>query len=1170
MAGTSGASGTDPRLNTTRVLIPDNEKLTMEGSRRQEKTETPLPPRDSHRIEVTQNGLPGGRKPNKAIPGNRIPWTKSEQVEVMWCYHYCRLTGKDNYIAAYKLWRGRNPNIRPNIDANKLQNQRRYIQQHHKIAPAETAQIIENIQREIADNNQQQDTTEIRHLSTDNTKNEDELGCEIRKLYKELSDRQIFQRETLPKLQLTSKVKRLITITNEVLPDIISEENVSDIESINTLTYAAAHLITFRVIKKKEKKEPEISSKQRWERRLESKISNTRKELSNLTHIFKNKLPRDSRKAKDLLKKHNVDIQYTLVEAIESLKQKLLATSQRLRRYKKRQEQYIQNKTFESNPRQFYRKIRENQIEASETPDQVTIENFWRNIYEDERTHNKNAKWIKEIEKEKRTKMRWNQISNEEVKLAINSTHNWKAPGIDKLPNLWWKQLTAMQIPLTCSFNKVIEGKEVVPDWLAKGKTFLLPKTKNTKDPKNYRPITCLNTVYKIFTKVIANRLSQYIKTNNLLPIEQKGCCKGALGCKDQLMFSKAVLEDCVGNGKNLCLGWIDYKKAYDSVPHSWLLKSLELVGTPTPILDLCRKLISTWTTTLILNGKKERVETHPIKIKRGIYQGDSLSPILFVIAMAPLSKLLNKEQGYKMVDSPHNISHLIYMDDLKLIAPSQNKLQTMLKIVQSYSNDICMNFGLEKCAVATFRKGKLYNTENIELEGGESIRSLEQGEFYKYLGVQEGTSINHAAIKMSLRTEYVARVRKILKTNLNSRNKILAIGALALPVLEYSFGVIDWTINEIREMDTKTRKQLNIHGMQHPRADVDRLYVPRARGGRGLRQIERTYHSAVFSIGQYIRCKADSDYVIHAVYTHDRKKGINKSLTKTSTKIGTSLGIAVHNNTVDQKEAVKKQLAANIEKAWLEKNMHGQLARQMQVLSANNFLSYGWLRHGKMKGETESLLVAAQEQALRTHHTESRIYKIRKEGLCRLCKKYNETVEHISSACPILAEREYLDRHNKVCTAIHFELCKAYGVAVSAKNWYEHSPSPVTVNGEETVTILYDQPIRTDREIPSLRPDIVVRARDMCCIIDVSIPADRHITRKEAEKNLKYKSLQIELQRMWGKKTTIIPVVIGATGYVSSNILGYLEKIPGKHDFYNLQRIALYGTAHILRKVLT
>jgi hypothetical protein len=87
--------------------------------------------------------------------------------------------------------------------------------------------------------------------------------------------------------------------------------------------------------------------------------------------------------------------------------------------------------------------------------------------------------------------------------------------------------------------------------------------------------------------------------------------------------------------------------------------------------------------------------------------------------------------------------------------------------------------------------------------------------------------------------------------------------------------------------------------------------------------------------------------------------------------------------------------------------------------------------------------------------------------------------------------------------------------------------------------------------------------------LIDVAIPADRNVVQKEAENKLKYKSLCIEIQRMWNLKCTIIPVIIGATGIVTRSLRKNLEAVPGKHSMDSLQKTAILGTSHIIRKVL-
>ena len=84
-----------------------------------------------------------------------------------------------------------------------------------------------------------------------------------------------------------------------------------------------------------------------------------------------------------------------------------------------------------------------------------------------------------------------------------------------------------------------------------------------------------------------------------------------------------------------------------------------------------------------------------------------------------------------------------------------------------------------------------------------------------------------------------------------------------------------------------------------------------------------------------------------------------------------------------------------------------------------------------------------------------------------------------------------------------------------------------------------------------------------------MAIPADRSVMQKEAEKKLKYKSLCIEIQRMWNLKCTIVPVIIGATGIVRRSLKKNLEIISGKHSIDSLQKTVILGTSHIIRKVL-
>jgi hypothetical protein len=129
--------------------------------------------------------------------------------------------------------------------------------------------------------------------------------------------------------------------------------------------------------------------------------------------------------------------------------------------------------------------------------------------------------------------------------------------------------------------------------------------------------------------------------------------------------------------------------------------------------------------------------------------------------------------------------------------------------------------------------------------------------------------------------------------------------------------------------------------------------------------------------------------------------------------------------------------------------------------------------------------------------------------------------------------------------------------------------PQPVYEEGD--ITVLWNQAVHTDRKFTTNGPDIKIKNKKekTCTLIDVAIPAARNIVQEEAEKKLKYKSLCKEIQRMWNLKCVIIPIIIGATEIVTRNLRKNLEAVSGKLSIDSLQKTAILGTSHIIRKVL-
>ena len=128
--------------------------------------------------------------------------------------------------------------------------------------------------------------------------------------------------------------------------------------------------------------------------------------------------------------------------------------------------------------------------------------------------------------------------------------------------------------------------------------------------------------------------------------------------------------------------------------------------------------------------------------IRRGIFQGDPLSPLLFIVIMLPLTLVLQKMRaGYKLAKDMKPINYLLFMVDLKLYGASKDQLDSLVQVGRIFSQDIKMSFGLGKCAVLGLRRGRQVTVSGIELPEDQHIGEIEE-KGYKYLGILQ---LDHA-----------------------------------------------------------------------------------------------------------------------------------------------------------------------------------------------------------------------------------------------------------------------------------------------------------------------------------------------------------------------------------------------------------------------------------------
>ena len=169
---------------------------------------------------------------------------------------------------------------------------------------------------------------------------------------------------------------------------------------------------------------------------------------------------------------------------------------------------------FGEDSKRFYRELGKKAIQIEKPPDIGEVKKSWQNILEQEVKHNEDAQWIYDQEEELQeiNQMEGKDLTVEELRVNMTRAANWKSPGPDRLPNFWIKQFKSLHKPMTEAYTEIVKDPKQTPDWLVEGATNLLPKKEETRILKNYRPIACRPTTFKILTSFITDRLYSHLE----------------------------------------------------------------------------------------------------------------------------------------------------------------------------------------------------------------------------------------------------------------------------------------------------------------------------------------------------------------------------------------------------------------------------------------------------------------------------------------------------------------------------------------------------------------------------------------------------------------------------------------------------------------------------------
>ena len=184
-------------------------------------------------------------------------------------------------------------------------------------------------------------------------------------------------------------------------------------------------------------------------------------------------------------------------------------------------------------------------------------------------------KMKREINNAVKTSQPKTNCSVQKWKEVITKRH-WSSPGIDGIQNYWIKKMTAVWEAEVSENNKYLNDEKEIPEWLGGGRTVLIPKSNDLTKKDKYRPITCLITICKNFTAVMAEIMTEHLKTTYWWDEQQKGTRSNIMETADNLLVDKGMLEEVKEHQRTVAAAFYDYQKAYDTVPHEWQIEVMQ------------------------------------------------------------------------------------------------------------------------------------------------------------------------------------------------------------------------------------------------------------------------------------------------------------------------------------------------------------------------------------------------------------------------------------------------------------------------------------------------------------------------------------------------------------------------------------------------------------------
>ena len=393
-------------------------------------------------------------------------------------------------------------------------------------------------------------------------------------------------------------------------------------------------------------------------------------------------------------------------------------------------------------------------------------------------------------------------ITQSEVRQAIRKLKDGKASGIDEICGEFLKTAEQLVAPfLTKLFNKLYSESYFPIDWTH---AVIIPlfKNGNASNPENYRGISLLSMISKVFTGILNTRLYRWAEKEGKICEEQAGFRK-RYSTLDHIFSLIAMIRSSInGKGKGkLYVAFIDYMKAFDKVNRESLWHVLQKLQTSTKMINMLKSMYSSVQACVRWGALYSEFFYCP----GGLKQGCLLSPLLFSFLISEVAEEVRSKgrHGFQFVPGSREIFLLLFADDIVLISSTPVGLQNQLDNLAAASDRLGLKANLDKTKVMIYRKGGHVSKAERWFYKGEVLEIVNS---YKYLGFILTTRLSFVSAFEELTRKAKAKVVEILKTmwrlgGMNTSVFFKLFDAQVKPMLLYTSEI--WGVTQFREIES-------------------------------------------------------------------------------------------------------------------------------------------------------------------------------------------------------------------------------------------------------------------------------------------------------------------------------------------------------------------------------